>query len=288
MDALTLFRKNLQTKARQLADFDDSKIETAKITAWANGYCDACDSGDEEKKEIYASALMLKFWYQAQKMYEKTKTCGHDYEDYPAILFQCISIACDKEHRAWRKNPSINAQSCINRVIATRGSAQLIYESNLGRNKANVSVNQVSLDAAVGDDGASLGEYFGSEDDQMDCGPKMMIQSCLDEDKIIEAIFLDVIAFGDSTKEFKKRKTEVDSEGKTVTRTISSAEFWARECVQSVRKLAKGYKKYFLAKYSVKPRKFSAAMKRIEESSSTKLNVFLQKTLSYMRERLAE
>ncbi len=288
MDALTLFRKNLQTKARQLPDFDDSKIETSKITAWANGYCDACDSGDDEAKEIYASALMLKFWYQAQKMYERTKTCGFDYEDYPAILFQCISIACDKEHRAWRANPKINAQACINRVIATRGSAQLIYESNLGRNKANVSANQVSLDAAVGDDGASFGDYFGSEDDGMDCGPKMLIQGCLDEDRIIEAIFLDVIAFWDSTKDFKKKKTEVDSEGRTVTRTISNAEFWARECVQSMRKLTRGYKRYFLAKYSVKPRKFSAAMKRIEESSSTKLNVFLQKTLSYMRERLAE
>lgn len=271
MDALTLLKKNLQAKARQLPDFDQDKIETAKIDSWADAYCDACDSGNDEKREIYLAALMLKFWYQIQNMYEKTKTCGkYDYEDYPAILYSCIEIACDKSHRAWR-NSNVSAQACINQVIATRGTAQIMYESNLLKNRANAPMNQIRLDASVGDDDSTVADLFGEEDDYSATAARDIIQRFIDKDKIVEAVILDTIAFDDCSKT-----------------TSKSSEFWSRKCVQNLAKLPDGYESYFESCYDVNPGKLAAALGRIGESNTTKLHRFLSKTLASAKDILGD
>lgn len=288
MSVLTDFRQELLKKARKLPDFNDSIIEKDKITTWANSYCEACDNNDAEKKELYISALMLKFWYQIPEMYEKTKTCGkYDYEDYSFILFNCISIACDKKHRAWQKDKKLSAQSCINQVIATRGVAQIMYESNLAKNQANVPANQIRLDATVCDnDDMLVSDSFGKEDVALNYSPKGLIQHFIDNNKIIEAIILDNIAFDNCMRTKSTKKTYIDENGKESSYKVETNEFYARQCVQSLVHLPANYLEYFKKSYSIETKKLSAALDRIQSSNTTKLNKFLVKALDSAREEL--
>ena len=288
MKTLDIFKQDLLMKARKLPDFDDSKIEKDKITAWANAYCEACDNNDGEKKDLYISALMLKFWYQIPDMYEKTKTCGkYDYEDYSSILFDCINTACSKEHRAWQKDKKLSAQSCINQVIATRGVAQIMYESNLAKNQANVPANQIYLDATVGgDDDMLVSDSFGKEDEALNYSPKGLIQHFIDNNKIIEAIILDNIAFDNCMRTKSTKKTYVDEDGKESSYKVETNEFYVRQCVQSLVHLPTNYLDYFKKSYTIETKKLSAALDRIKSSNTTKLNKFLVKTLDSAKEEL--
>ena len=47
----------------------DKPYEEYKIDELATAYCNACDAGDEWGKSVYISALVLRFWYQINKMY---------------------------------------------------------------------------------------------------------------------------------------------------------------------------------------------------------------------------
>lgn len=288
MNPLITFKQQLLAKARKLPDFDSSTIEKDKITAWANAYCEAYDNSDEEKKDLYISALMLKFWYQISDMYEKTKTCGqYEYEDYSSILFNCISIACDKKHRAWQKNKKLSAQSCINQVIATRGVAQIMYESNLTKNSANVPANQIHLDAVVyGDEDMLVSDSFGKEDVALNYSPKGLIQHFIDNNKIIEAIILDNIAFDNCMRTNSTKKTYVDENGKESSYKVETNEFYARQCVQSLVHLPTNYLEYFKNNYNIETKKLSAALDRIKSSNTTKLNKFLVATLNSAKEEM--
>lgn len=231
---------------------------------------------------------MLKFWYQISNMYEKTKTCGkYDYEDYSFILFECISTACSKEHRAWQKDKKLSAQSCINQVIATRGVAQIMYESNLAKNQANVPANQIYLDATVGgDDDMLVSDSFGKEDEALNYRPKGLIQHFIDNNKIIEAIILDNIAFDNCMRTKSTKKTYVDEDGKESNYKVETNEFYARQCVQSLVHLPTNYLDYFKKSYTIETKKLSAALDGIKSSNTTKLNKFLVKTLNSAKKEL--
>lgn len=288
MNTLTIFKQQLLVKAQKLLDFDGSTIEKDKITAWANAYCEACDNNDDEKKDLYISALMLKFWYQIPDMYKKTKTCGkYEYEDYSSILFNCISIACDKKHRAWQNDEKLSAQACINQVIATRGVAQIMYESNLAKNRASVPANQIYLDAIFdSEDDMLVSDSFGKEDEALNYTPKWLIQHFIDNNKIIEAIILDNIAFDNCMRTKSTKKTYIDEDGKESSYKVETNEFYARQCVQSLVHLPTNYLDYFKNSYTIEIKKLSAALDRIKSSNTTKLNKFLVKTLESAREEL--
>lgn len=280
MSGLDLFKEQLSMKAKSLPDYDESEIDKGKITRWADGYCDACDSGDEAMKDAYISALMLKFWHRVPDIYAKVKATGaYDYEDCASVLFESIATACSPKYRAWRKNPKLSAQACINQTLATRGVAAIIYESNLSRGQANAPANQVRLDDKLPDGDAPVSDMYGTRDPIVGGEAKALIQSMIDEGNVVEAIILDSIAFDESMRISKSKRVWTDMDGKSHGCKTSTAEFWSRKLVRSLTKLPAGYLAYFTGAYEVSQDSAEAAISKIAESNTTKLHRFVDKAL---------
>ena len=58
-------KKDLTYQARKLV----KPYEYYSIDELADAYCEAVDNKDETLKDIYISALILRFWYTIDKMY---------------------------------------------------------------------------------------------------------------------------------------------------------------------------------------------------------------------------
>lgn len=284
-DSLTQFKLSLENKARMAEGYTRSVRDTNLITLWADKYCEALDKGDELKKDIYISALMLKSWDQIKKMYDKTKTAGmYSYEEYTSILYKCIMVAC--QYRAWQKPDSkTNAQACINQAIASRGVAEIMYDSNRDTKRANV--NTLSMDAPVDDsDGRTTfaetieDEEGGMKKVEQELAIERFVQHYINENKIIEAIIFDTIAFDDCFRDSKSTKTIQTEEGRTLKYTVKSSEFKKTECKRCISHLPENYDKYFFEKYSVDKDALEASLKTIKASNDQKLSRFIVKTLA--------
>lgn len=282
MSGLEIFKKQLSEKAKALPDYVENEIDKDKITRWADGYCDARDSHDEIMKDRYISALMLKFWQQIPNVYEKVKSGGlYDYEDCASVLFDAIATACKPEYRAWRKNPGLSAQACINQTLATRGTAAIVYESNLARNQANAPANQVRLDAKMSaSDDSPISDRYGTTDSEVGSSARALVQEMIDGGKIVEAMILDAIAFDDCMKKSTSKRVWTNFDGETESCKSQVEEFWSRKLVKSLTALPADYLMYFTSRYEISSDVAESALARIKESDTTRLHRFLKKTLA--------
>ena len=140
-------KRDLLIYARRLSQ----PYENYSIDELADAYCDATDTENETLKNIYISALILRFWHKIDKMYKSNTVAPClEYEDFFWWLYEAIEYAC--KYRGW-KDPSknLNAQQCINKCIETI-KLQKYYNLRLDKNK---TVNYcTSMDAPVcGGDG---------------------------------------------------------------------------------------------------------------------------------------
>ena len=123
---------------------DNKLIEEYKIDELATTYCNACDAGDETNKNIYIAALILRFWYQINKMYLANPTLGYTREDFLDVVVDGIYKACEPRYRAWMdETRKVNAQQCINMCIQTK-LRERYYFANLDKHRANQ--NTISFD----------------------------------------------------------------------------------------------------------------------------------------------
>lgn len=264
----------------------DAKPAKEIIAKMLDGYCDACDKGDEVRKNMYIAGLMLRFWYVIGKLKEKCPGLGLDDNDFMAWLFEAIEYAC--KYRKWQVDETVNAQQCINQCIETIRK-QHYYEFNLDKHKANY--NTISLENPMDEDGkVTLGDTLideATEDAAKmrdgDSAAREIVQMYLNRRKIVEAIILDTIAFNDTQKVTKQTKKGIDEEGNEYKYTTSTSEFWAFKVVQLLGKLPETYEEYFLNAYSINPDEFKAALEAIRKANNTKLYKFLNKTLQDAR-----
>lgn len=283
------FRTQAQNNAKLLKQSRGIDYEKAKVDLLANEYCKACDENDEHEKDLFISALMLRFWYVIGKLEEKSPIQDYDRSEFMAWLYEAIEYAC--KYRKWQdpKN-KVNAQQCINQCINTI-RLQHYYQMNLGKNKVNF--NKVSFDQTLdtGDDGnVTLLDTFEDESETENfeyqkaaVGARGMIQKIIDKEKLVEAIILDTIAFGDSQKEIKHTNKYVDDDGNEAKTTTYSYEFWRFKCAKSLNELPEDYLKYFLSNYEVKKEMIEAAINQIKKASNAKLYSYIDRCLAYCR-----
>jgi len=244
-------KRDLTMQARKLV----KPYEQYTIDELADAYCDAVDTNNETLKDIYISALILRFWYTIDKMYKaNTVAPCLDYEDFFEWLYEAIEYAC--KYRGWRDpSKNLNAQQCINKCIDTI-KLQKYYDLRLDKRKA---VNYcTSMDAPIGGEGddasKTLGDILEDEDGGYDSSTDdviMLVQSYINRNKIIEAILIDNIAFNDVQKHFKKVVKSETVDGETFRYTEHSSEFWPYKLVQIVSKLPATYKKSFMKRYNI-------------------------------------
>lgn len=264
----------------------DKPYESYSIDALADAYCAAVDAGDENLKNIYISALILRFWHKIDKMYKSNTVAPClEHEDFFWWLYEAIEYAC--KYRGW-KDPAknLNAQQCINKCIQTI-RLQKYYNLRLDKNK---TVNYCcSIDAPVGDDSEdakSLSDILVAEDSVYDYSIDdilLLVQNYIDSNKIVEAILIDNIAFNDTQKHFKRVIKATDQYGKPTSYTERSSEFWPYKLVQIVSKLPVTYKKYFMERYNISEEKLTAVLDTIDRANNQKLYRYLRSTLSDLR-----
>lgn len=276
-------KRDLTICARRLSQ----PYESYSIDELANAYCDALDNNNETLKDIYISALILRFWSKIDKMYKSnTVAPSLEYEDFFEWLYEAIEYAC--KYRGW-KDPTknLNAQQCINKCIETI-KLQKYYNLRLDKNK---TVNYcTSMDAPVcgGDDdeSKSLADTLESDekvDDHSTDAVLSLVQNYINSNKIIEAILIDNIAFNDVQKHFKRVVKTTNPEGETVRYTEHSSEFWPYKLVQIVSKLPSTYKTEFLNRYNISEEKLTAVLDAIDKSTNQKIYRYLDRTLADLR-----
>ena len=273
-------KRDLTFMARKLI----KPYEQYSIDELADAYCDAVDSNDTVLKDIYISALILRFWYTIDKMYKANKVAPSlEHEDFFEWLYEAIEYAC--KYRGWRDpSKNLNAQQCINKCIDTI-KLQKYYDLRLDKRKA---VNHsCSMEAPLGDDsGKTIGDMLEAEeyvDDHSSDDAILLVQSYINRNKIIEAILLDNIAFNDVQKHFKKTIKTVNPDGETTKYVEHSSEFWPYRLIQIVSKLPANYKSYFMARYNISEEKLTAILDVIDRANNQKLYRYLDKTLKELR-----
>lgn len=279
---LTDTKKDLTFFARQLPQ----PYERYSIDELANAYCDATDNEDETNKNIYISALILRFWFNIDKMYRSnTVAPSLEHEDFFWWLYEAIEYAC--KYRGWRDTTKkLNAQQCINKCIETI-KLQKYYDMRLAKHKV---VNlTVSMDAPLGgedNEGKTLGDLFETEEtftDHSDDAVISLIQDYVDKNKIIEAILLDTIAFNDVQKHFKKTIKDIDADGNEVRYVEHSSEFWPYRLVQLVNNLPNDYLEYFTDRYNIALEKLRTVIDALVAANNQKIYRYIKSVLSELR-----
>lgn len=276
-------KKDLIFYARKLA----KPYEQYSIDELANAYCDASDAGDETLKNVYISALILRFWYTIDKMYKANNVAPSlEHEDFFWWLYEAIEYAC--KYRGWRDpDKKLNAQQCINKCIETI-KLQKYYDLRLDKRK--VANHCCSIDAPVGGEGDESGktiadilEAEGQTDDYSNEYAIQLVQSYINRNKIIEAILIDNIAFNDVQRHFKKTIKTKNADGEDVKYVEHSSEFWPYRLIQIVSKLPASYKTYFLKRYNISEEKLTAVLEVVDRANNQKLYRYLDKTLAELR-----
>ena len=276
-------KRDLTICARRLA----KPYEKYSIDELADAYCDALDSNNETLKSVYVSALILRFWYTIDKMYKANKVAPSlEYEDFFEWLCEAIDYAC--KYRGW-KDPTknLNAQQCINKCIDTI-KLQKYYKLRLDKNK---TVNNcISLETPVDDGNGSertLEDVLEAEVSMDDLTAAddviYLIQSYINQNKIIEAILLDNIAFNDVQKHFKRVVKTTNADGEVFRYTEHSSEFWPYRLVQIVSKLPTSYRKSFTERYHVSEEKLNAVLDMIDKANNQKLYRYLRECLTELK-----
>ena len=271
-------KRDLTVMARKLV----KPYEDYSIDELANAYCDAVDNENDALKDIYISALVLRFWHKIDKMYKANSVAPSlEHEDFFWWLYEAIEYAC--KYRGWRdETKSLNAQQCINQCIETI-KLQKYYNLRLQKNK---TVNfTVSMDTPISsessDKAMTVGDMLEAEetwDDHSADDVMLLVQNYINRDKIIEAILIDNIAFNDVQRWFKQTiKTE---SGKY---TEISSEFWPYRLIQIVSKLPEEYKQEFLSKYRISEEKLDAVLAYVDKSNNQRLYKLLDRCLADLR-----
>lgn len=276
-------KRDLMICAKKLSQ----PYESYTIDELADAYCEAVDTNNSTLKDVYISALILRFWYTIDKMYKNnTVAPSLEYEDFFWWLYEAIEYAC--KYRGWRDpTKNLNAQQCINKCIDTI-KLQKYYDLRLDKNK---TVNHcTSMDTPICGDGndaeKTLADTLEDEESGYETGTDTVIalvQSYINSNKIIEAILIDNIAFNDVQKHSKKVVKATNQDGETVRYTEHSSEFWPYKLVQIVSKLPETYKKTFMERYRISEKKLDSVLDMINHSNNQKIYRWLDKCLADLR-----
>lgn len=258
------------------------------ITERMDNLCKAREAGDEVMENAWFSSVMLNYKPMIMKLYKQhhlaLKLELIDFIDwFQGAIMQAV------ENKSWQDNSkNCNAGTVITQIVNTRYLAAAYYESNLAIHKANFAT--VSLDATLDSETEDtrldlLESNFENPADQYN-SVVAIIQKLLNENRIIEAIIVETIAFNDCMKVESKTVKETDDEGNLKKYKSISSSFWPYRVVQILSNLPANYADYFTNKFSVDKKKFEVSLQKIRTTSNPKLYDFLEGTQNYLRATL--
>ena len=287
--------KNYATQLeKELGIKYDAKPYKETIRKMLDGFCKAMDEGDEHLKNLYISGLILRHWDKVKKLADSCPNIGIHGEEFVDWVYEAIMYAC--KYRKWQTDESVNAQQCINQCIETIRK-QHYYEYNLDKHSANY--NTVSLDTPIGDESdngvqRTLEDTIYDEDAEEqvrladgNSAAKHLVQSFINKDRLVEAIILDIIAFGDTQKITKVIKKGIDENGDSYKYATYKHEFWKFKAIQILSNLPEEYKEYFMETYIVKNTALEAALDLLKRANNQKLYKELDRSLQFAKSALS-
>lgn len=281
-------KNDLTLCARKLA----KPYESYSIDELADAYCDAVDTNNAALKDIYISALILRFWFNIDKMYRSNTVAPTlEHEDFFWWLYEAIEYAC--KYRGWRDpEKNLNAQQCINKCIETI-KLQKYYNLRLDKRKAanyccSMEEPMVGATSSASNPGESktVGEMLEAEEDYDDHSADdvmMLVQSYINRNKIVEAIIIDSIAFNDVNRYYKKTIKTKSCDGKDYKYVEHSSEFWPFRLVQLLNGLSAEDKAMFARRYSISGSKLAACFEALSKMNNQKIYRLIDRTLSELR-----
>ena len=105
------------------------------------------------------------------------------------------------------------------------------------------------------------------------------VQTLLDDNKMVEAIILDTIAYQDVYKDTKTVVQGEDEEGNPCKYTRHSYSFWPFKCVQFLSNLPEDFAQYFYDKYEVSAPALVTVLDKIKKANNQKLYKYLDLSL---------
>jgi len=279
-----------------------------------NGFCDwdeisstTKDEDERERAEImksrYWAAIMLRYWYKIPKWILESKSLNLPPIEFYNWLHGSLHDAF--YYRSWRKlrrarpndpesewidNPQYtDMDNCVfdrsvNFFCAARRGKEY-QAANKDKRKANTQA--MSIDKTFDEDGYSILDREGlSTEGSGYNGIRSLINLFLEEDKLVEAVIIDSIAYGDSLKEDKNKYiyTYMDKNEKGEDVEVSETnyryahEFNARKVVKQLTELNdKYFTEYFTKEYNVKD--YHPILEKIKSLDNNKLYKAIEKTL---------
>lgn len=261
--------------------------ERAMVKLLLDNYCEAKDKNQELRKNMYISALMLRFWYVIKQLKSKCNLPNYDDEEYMDWLYEAIEYAC--KYRAWQKpEKKVNAQQAVRMCIETIRK-QKLYVLSLKKNRDFVVMDSLDrqLDA---DSNATVLDTLGDPEQELivtrmdgTSRAEELIQTCINKNKLVEAIILDTIAFNDTEKVHKRTEKKIDEDGEEYKQTYISTEFWDFKCLNILQNLPAEYLNYFCNRYDVNEFALNLALESLRKLSRAKLKKSLENTLTFGR-----
>jgi hypothetical protein len=143
------------------------------------------------------------------------------------------------------------------------------------------------METPIGDEsGRTIGDMLEAEeciDDHSSGDIELLVQSYINNNKIIEAILIDNIVSNDVQKHFKKTIKTQNYEGEPISYVEHSSEFWPYRLIQIVSKLPTTYKGEFIDRYDISEEKLTAVLDIIDRANNQKLYRYLDKLLTELR-----
>ena len=257
-------------------------------TELANGYCDADEAGDEEKRSQYFAALMLRYWYKIYEWQKNSATLRLEIEDFTSWLSDALSLAF--QYRRWRDpkdklyNDPNGPDKVFKRACATI-RVRAFYNANLDNRKINYLCD--SLDKQIEVYGDSTECLADSEDTLKNDGVLGIISLFLSQGKVLEAMIVDGIAFQDTFKEAKKKKVYIDEDsGEEEKYYEYHHEFSAPRVVRHLREICENsleerqrFINYFSHSYRVTEEELENSLNYISTRTNQQLSTQIKKTL---------
>lgn len=198
-------------KAQQIPNFVAGKKEDVDydIDILANKYVEAVDNEDEIAKDMYFSALVIRYWHMI--LYYKNNSAGVDVEEIFSWICDGIQKAC--KYRGWLKDPKLigkkrSAEKCINKAIDSV-RAQFYVLSNAQKRKFEfLDEGKVFLDSLEEREQES---YLGVSETFYPIDVDI-VQSLIRDRQYFESVVVDLIMNGDcvsSKLSFHKLKREL-------------------------------------------------------------------------------
>lgn len=282
--ALSDIKKTYVQAASNLGDY-----ESISKTDLANGYCDADESGDVERKNWYFAALVLRYWYKISSWAYSSASLQLNIENFVDWLVDSLLIAL--KYRAWRVPGSSlygdpnGPDKAINRsCFSTRGREYQF--ANKDKRKGNTQ--SLSIESMVDDNGHQIDSIGHTAPLEVD-GAHELINILLKRNKPLEALIVDGVAYQDSFKTTREaiHKEGVNSQGQVVMKRYmaSHEHFDPRKLVKHLSTIDEKFiRDYFCQKYLMPQEKGSELLSEVNTIPNTKWYRLIKKTIVELRE----